>query len=161
LTRPSEVPDPIPFEHDLKHAAYDPDYANRFWRILVEENKIFRDFRSRFIGKASPIHLFWGGFDLAVTRFSGRPAPIHPGTPYGARFVDVEAYSYEVNSCGFWPGGGQVIQPVFYAYTYPEPGEFREYPIKPQEAFYHAGMGEFLLPYEVVRLAKSPYDILM
>ena len=115
-TTPSEVPDPIPFERDRKHATYDPEYANRLWRILVEASRVFKDFRSRFIGKVSPVHFFWGGFDLAVTRFSGRPAPAHPGTPYGAHFVDVEAYSQEVSSCGFWPGGGPVDKPVFYAY---------------------------------------------
>jgi uncharacterized protein DUF5996 len=160
-TTPSEVPDPIPFEQDLKHVSYDPEYANRFWRILVEANRVFKSFRSRFIGKVSPVHFFWGGFDLAVTRFSGRPAPPHPGTPYGAHFVDVEAYSHEVRSCGFWPGGGSINEPVFYAYAYPEPQGFKEYPIQPSEAFYHAGMGEFLLPYDVVRKANSPDDVLL
>lgn len=160
-TTPSEIPDPIPFEQDLKHTTYDPEYANRFWRILVEADRVFKDFRSRFIGKVSPVHFFWGGFDLAVTRFSGRPAPAHPGTPYGARFVDVEAYSHEVSSCGFWPGGGPVDKPVFYAYAYPEPQGFRDYPIQPPEAFYHTGMGEFLLPYDEVRKVKSPDDVLL
>jgi hypothetical protein len=160
-TTPSEVPDPIPFEQDLKHATYDPEYANRFWRILVETTRVFKDFRSQFIGKVSPVHFFWGGFDLAVTRFSGRPAPAHPGTPYGAHFVDVEAYSHEVSSCGFWPGGGLVDKPVFYAYAYPEPQGFKNYPIQPPEAFYHNDIGEFLLPYDVVRTAKSPDDVLL
>ena len=160
-TTPSEVPDPIPFEQDRKHAIYDPEYANRFWRILVEANRVFKDFRSRFIGKVSPVHFFWGGFDLAVTRFSGRPAPTHPGTPYGAHFVDIEAYSHEVSSCGFWPGGGSIDQPVFYAYAYPESQGFKEYPIQPSEAYYHTSMGEFLSPYEVVRTWKSPDDVLL
>jgi len=160
-TTPSEVPDPIPFEQDLKHTAYDPKYANRLWRILVETNRVFKEFRSRFIGKASLVHFFWGGFDLAVTRFSGRPAPEHPGTPYGARFVDIEAYSHEVSSCGFWPGGGPIDNPVFYAYAYPEPQGFKDYPIQPSEAFYHTGMGEFLLPYDVVRMSESPDDVLL
>jgi hypothetical protein len=160
-TTPSEVPDPIPFEEDRKHATYDPEYANRFWRILVEVNMVFKDFRSRFIGKVSPVHFFWGGFDLAVTRFSGRPAPTHPGTPYGARFVDVEAYSHEVSSCGFWPGGGSIDQPVFYAYAYPEPQGFKDYPIQPPGAYYNTDLGEFLLPYDVARTAKSPDDVLL
>lgn len=160
-TTPSEVPNPIPFEQDLKHATYDPEYANRFWRILAEANRVFKEFRSRFIGKVSPVHFFWGGFDLAVTRFSGRPARLHPGTPYGARFMDVEAYSHEVSSCGFWPGGGPVNEPVFYAYAYPEPQGFKNYPVQPPEAFYHTGMGEFLLPYDVVRTARSPDDVLL
>jgi hypothetical protein len=160
-TTPSEVPDPIPFEQDRKHATYDPEYANRFWRILVETNRVFKVFRSRFIGKVSPVHFFWGGFDLAVSRFSGRPAPTHPGTPYGAHFVDVEAYSHEVSSYGFWPGGGSIDQPEFYAYAYPEAQGFKDYPIQPSEAYYHTGMGEFLLPYGVVRTAKSPDDVLL
>ena len=160
-TTPSEVPDPIPFEQDRKHATYDPEYANRFWRILVEANRVFTIFRSRFIGKVSPVHFFWGGFDLAVTRFSGRPAPPHPGTPYGAHFVDVEAYSHEVSSCGFWPGGGPIDSPVFYSYAYPEPQGYKDYSILPREAYYDSSMGEFLLPYDVVRTAKSPDDVLL
>ena len=160
-TTPTEVSDRIPFEQDQKHASYDPEYANRFWRILVESTRVLREFRSRFIGKVSPIHFFWGGFDLAVTRFSGRRAPAHPGTPYVARFVDVEAYSHEVSSCGFWPGGGPVEQPAFYAYAYPEPQGFKDYPIQPPEGFYHTAMGMFLLPYDVVRTAKSPDDVLL
>ena len=160
-TTPSEVPDPIPFEQDRKHATYDPEYANRLWRILVEASRVFKDFRSRFIGKVSPVHFFWGGFDLAITRFSGRPAPAHPGTPYGARFVDVEAYSHEVSSCGFWPGGGPVDKPVFYSYAYPEPQGFKHYPIQPLEVYYHADMGEFILPYDEVSTSKSPDDTLL
>jgi Family of unknown function (DUF5996) len=161
-TTPCEVPDPIPFEQDHKHAAYDPEYANRFWRILVEANKVFTRFRSNFIGKVSPVHFFWGGFDLVVTRFSGRTAPTHPGAPNLAQFVAIEAYSHEVSSCGFWPGGdGPINEPVFYTYAYPEPSGFKDYHIKPSEAFYNTDMHEFILPYEVVRTAKSPDDILI
>ncbi len=160
-TTPCEVPDPIPFEQDQKHVEYDSEYANRFWRILVEASRVLTDFRSRFIGKVSPVHFFWGAFDLAVTRFSGRTAPSHPGAPNLARFVAVEAYSHEVSSCGFWPGGGPVNEPVFYAYAYPEPRGFKDYHIEPPEAFYHKGMNEFLLPYDVVRTAKSPDKILL
>jgi hypothetical protein len=107
---------------------------------------VFTDFRSRFTGKVSPVHFFWGGFDLTVTRFSGRPAPAHPGAPNIPQFVQAEAYSHEVSSCGFWLGGGPVNEPVFYAYAYPEPQGFNDYPTQPPEAFYHIGMGEFLLP---------------
>jgi hypothetical protein len=160
-TKPCEVPDPIPFEQDQKHVAYDPESAHRFWRILVEAGRVLTHFRSRFIGKVSPVHFFWGGFDLAVTRFSGRTAPMHPGAPNLARFVAVEAYSHEVSSCGFWPGGGPVNEPVFYAYAYPEPKGFRDYHIEPPEAFYHTNMNEFLLPYDVVRTAKSPDEMLL
>jgi hypothetical protein len=160
-TTPVEVPDRTPFENDQKHAAYDPEYAQRFWRILVQVSRVLTEFRSRFIGKVSPVHFFWGAFDLAVTRFSGRPAPSHLGVPNCARFVMVEAYSHEVSSCGFWPGGGPVNEPVFYAYAYPEPQGFKDYHIKPAEAFYHTEMSEFLLPYDVVRTAKSPDEVLL
>ena len=160
-TTPVEVPDPIPFEKDQKHASYDPEYAQRFWHILAQASRVLTDFRSRFTGKVSPVHFFWGAFDLAVTRFSGRTAPSHPGASNLARFVAVEAYSHEVSSCGFWPGGGLVDEPAFYAYTYPEPQGFKEYPIQPAGGFYHTGMGEFLLPYDVVRTAKSPDEVLL
>jgi hypothetical protein len=160
-TTPVEVPDRTPFERDRKHAAYDPEYAQRFWRILAQTSRVFAEFRSRFIGKASPVHFFWGAFDLAVTRFSGRQAPSHPGVQNCPRFVMVEAYSHEVSSCGFWPGGGPVNEPVFYAYAYPEPQGFKDHTILPAEAFYHNGMSEFVLPYEVVRTATSPDDVLM
>ena len=160
-TTPVEVPDRTPFENDHKHATYDPEYAQRVWRIMAQASRVFTEFRSRFIGKVSPIHFFWGSFDLAVTRFSGRTAPSHPGVPNCGRFVAVEAYSHEVSSCGFWPGGGPVNEPAFYAYAYPEPQGFKDYPVKPQEAFYHTGMGEFLLPYDVVRNAKSPDEVLL
>jgi hypothetical protein len=160
-TTPVEVPDRTPFERDHKHAAYDPEYAQRFWRILAQTSRVFAEFRSRFIGKASPVHFFWGAFDLAVTRFSGRQAPSHPGVQNCPRFVMVEAYSHEVSSCGFWPGGGPVNEPVFYAYAYPEPQGFKDHTILPAEAFYHNGMSEFVLPYEVVRTATSPDHVLM
>jgi hypothetical protein len=155
------VSDRTPFEQDQKHAAYDPEYAQRVWRILAQASRVLMEFRSRFTGKVSPVHFFWGGFDLAVTRFSGRAAPSHPGVPNCARFVMVEAYSHEVSSCGFWPGGGPVNEPVFYAYAYPEPEGFKDYPIQPAEAFYHTGMSEFVLPYDVVRTSKSPDEVLL
>jgi hypothetical protein len=159
-TTPVEVPDRTPFEQDKKHTSYDPEYVQRFWRILAQASRVLLEFRSRFIGKVSPVHFFWGAFDLAVTRFSGRTAPSHPGAPYCPPFVMVEAYSHEVSSCGFWPGGGPVNEPVFYAYAYPEPQGFKEYPIQPKEAFYHTEMSEFLLPYEVIRTANSD-DVLL
>jgi hypothetical protein len=160
-TTPVEVQDRTPFEKDEKHATYDPEYAQRVWRIMAETSKVLEEFRSRFIGKVSPVHFFWGAFDLAVTRFSGRTAPPHPGAPNMARFVAVEAYSHEVSSCGFWPGGGLINEPAFYSYAYPEPQGFKDYPIQPKGAFYHKEMGEFLLPYEIVRNAKSPDDALL
>jgi hypothetical protein len=160
-TTPVEVQDRTPFEEDFKHVDYDPEYAQRVWRILAQGSRILSEFSSRFIGKVSPVHFFWGAFDLAVTRFSGRTAPLHPGAPNMARFVAVEAYSHEVSSCGFWPGGGPIDEPVFYAYAYPEPQGFKDYSIQPSEAFYHTGMGEFLLPYDVVRMSDSPDKILL
>ena len=161
-TMPQEVQDPIPFEQDDKHAAYDPEYAQRFWRILVQANRVMTAFRSRFIGKCSPVHFFWGSFDLAVTRFSGRRAPEHPGgIPNMADWVTREAYSHEVSSCGFWPGGGTVVEPVFYAYAYPVPEGFKDYPIQPKEAFYSSQMQEFILPYEAVRQADAPDEMLL
>ncbi|MGB7953169.1 MAG: DUF5996 family protein, partial [Candidatus Nitrosopolaris sp.] len=158
---PVEVSDRTPFEKDQKKVAYDPEYAQRVWRILAQTSRVLMKFRSRFKGKASPVHFFWGGFDLAVTRFSGRTAPSHPGVPNCPRFVADEAYSHEVSSCGFWPGGGLVDEPTFYAYAYPEPQGFKDYPIQPQKAFYHLEMCEFLLPYDVVRTAKSPDEVLL
>src|SRR5215204_6375793 len=160
-TTPVEVQDRTPFELDQKHASYDPEYAQRFWRILAEASRVLAEFRSRFVGKVSPVHFFWGAFDLAVTRFSGCTAPSHPGAPNMARFVAVEAYSHEVSSCGLWPGGGPVNEPAFYAYAYPEPQGFKDYPIQPQGAFYQKEMGEFILPYEIVRNASSPDDDLL
>jgi len=162
-TTPVEVADPIPFEEDRQHATYNPEYAQRFWRILVQASRVLTEFRSRFIGKVSPVHFFWGSFDLAVTRFSGRPAPEHPGgIPNMADWVTREAYSYEVSSCGFWPGDGSVDNPpIFYAYAYPEPFGFKEYSIEPESAFYSQDMREFILPYDVVRTAQSPDEVLL
>lgn len=159
-TTPVEVEDRTPFEQDTKHEAYDPEYAQRFWRVLVQGDRVLKKFRSNFIGKVSPVHFFWGAFDLAVTRFSGRRAPDHPGVPNVARFVMVEAYSHEVSSCGFWPGAGLGMS-AFYAYAYPEPEGFKEYPVQPDEAYYHKDFGEFILPYDAVRTAQSPDEKLL
>jgi hypothetical protein len=149
---PVEIPNPIRFDLDTQHASYDPEYANRLWRILVIVEKIFLEFRSRFIGKCSPVHFFWGSFDLAVTRFSGRRAPERPG----ADVITREAYSHEVISAGWWPGGGGVQDPAFYAYAAPEPEGFPQANIQPGKAFYHPQMHEFLLMYDDVRGAASP-----
>lgn len=155
-TMPQEVTDPIPFEQDEQHAAYDPEYAQRFWQILVQADRIMTLFRSRYAGKCSPVHFFWGSFDLAVTRFSGRRAPEHPGgVPNMADWVTREAYSHEVSSCGFWFGGG-AIEALFYAYAYPAPEGFKEYPIQPSTGFYSTDMQEFILPYEAVRQVDDP-----
>ncbi len=156
-TMPCEIPDPIPFEQDNTHSAYDPEAAHKFWRILVWVDQIFKEFRAGFQGKASPVHFFWGSFDLAVTRFSGRPAPERPG----ADSITREAYSHEVSSAGFWPGGGDIKGPAFYSYAAPEPSGFAEQRVGPPEAFYHAQMKEFLLMYDDVRTAASPKDALM
>ncbi len=153
---PDEVAGPIPFAEDRVHASYDPEYAHRFWRILVSTAAVFTEFRSRFIGKCSPVHFFWGSFDLAVTRFSGRRAPERPGTDPITR----EAYSHEVSSVGFWPGGGDIAGPAFYAYMAPEPAGFPEEPVRPNAAFYHRGISEFLLMYDDVRTAASPKQAL-
>ena len=160
-TTPVEVEDRTPFEKDHIHASYDPDYAQRCWRILLQATRVLTIFRSRFIGKVSPVHFFWGAFDLAVTRFSGRPAPQHPGAPNLARFVAREVYSHEVSSCGFWPGGGPIDKPVFYAYAYPEPEGFKAFPLQPKEAFYSEDLKEFLVPYDAVRTAQSPDQVLL
>ncbi len=152
---PVEIEAPIPFEQDYQHAAYDPDAAQRFWRVLVQTDRVFTEFRSRFLGKVSPVHLFWGGLDLAVTRFSGRRAPVHGPVPNIADFVVQEAYSHEVSSLGFWPGG-PLSEPIFYAYAYPEPEGFKETRVEPDGACYSPDLGEFVLPYEVVRTAASP-----
>jgi hypothetical protein len=155
-TQPQEVEAPIPFEKDETHAAYDPDAASRLWRILVQCDRVMGEFRSHFLGKASPVHFWWGAFDLAVTRFSGRPAPEHPGAPNLATWVAREAYSHECSSCGFWPGGGPVPEPVFYSYAYPEPAGFREWQVAPAAAYYSTDLFEYLLPYEAVRTAPDP-----
>ena len=161
-TLPNEVADPVPFEKDGQHASYDPDYANRFWRILVQTDRVFKEFRARFIGKCSPVHFFWGSFDMAVTRFSGRTAPPHPGgVPHLPDVVAREAYSHEVSSCGFWPGGGPVPYPVFYSYAYPAPEGFKDAPVKPSGAFYSTDLGEFILPYDEVRKAGQPDEMLL
>ncbi len=156
-TTPVEVPNPIPFEADRQHAAYDADHANRFWRILVQADRVFTAFRARFIGKVSPVHFFWGSFDLAVTRFSGRPAPSQPG----ADRITQEAYSHEVSSCGFWPGGDGIDKPAFYSYAFPQPDGFAEAPVRPAAAFYDRGLGQFILPYDDVRQAESPDEDLL
>jgi hypothetical protein len=154
---PDEFPNPIPFEKDDVHASYDADAVNRFWRILVWSDSVFKEFRARFIGKASPVQFFWGSFDLAVTRFSGRVAPPRPG----ADPITAEAYSHEVSSVGFWPGGGGVADAAFYAYAAPEPSGFAEYKVRPEAAFYHPELHEFLLMYDDVRRAQSPKDSLL
>jgi len=158
---PVEIEKPVRFEKDQAHRAYDREYVNRFWRILMQTDRIFTAFRARFIGKVSPVHFFWGSFDLAVTRFSGRLAPVHPGAPNVADSVTREAYSHEVSSCGFWPGGGPVDSPVFYSYAYPQPPGFANVPPRPSGAFYSTDFGEFLLPYESVRTAASPDAVLL
>ena len=161
--KPNEVPDhPIRFDRDLAHRAYDPDYANRFWRVLVQADRVFKTFRARFIGKCSPVHFFWGAADLAVTRFSGRTAPDHPGgIPNLPDWVTREAYSHEVSSCGFWPGGGTTPYPAFYSYAYPEPTGFADAPMRPDGAFYSPDLREFLLPYDRVRQSDSPDETLL
>ncbi len=156
-TMPCEVPNPTPFEKDRVHAAYDQDAAHKFWRILVWVDQILKKFRAGFEGKASPVHFFWGSFDLAVTRFSGRVAPERPG----ADSITREAYSHEVSSAGFWPGGGDIKGPAFYSYAAPEPPGFAERRVRPEAAFYHPQMKEFLLMYDDVRAAASPKAALM
>jgi len=160
--KPNEVMDAIRFDQDESHSAYDPEYASRFWRILVQADRVFKRFRSRFIGKCSPVHFFWGAPDLAVTRFSGRQAPEHPGgVPNLPDSIAREAYSHEVSSCGFWPGGGPVPYPVFYSYAYPEPNGFSAAAVKPAEALYSTDLREFILPYDAVRQSASPDDTLL
>jgi hypothetical protein len=155
-TMPNEVPDAVRFEQDTAHASYDADYAHRFWRSLASAHDVFAHFRTGFLGKASPVHFFWGSFDLAVTRFSGRRAPMHPGgVPNLPDAVAREAYSHEVSSAGFWPGGGY-DEAAFYSYAYPPPQGFAEARVKPAAAFWSKELGEFLLPYEAVRSAADP-----
>ncbi|MBB6146002.1 hypothetical protein HNQ77_003972 [Silvibacterium bohemicum] len=157
---PVEIAKPIPFEQDETHKAYDPEYAQRFWRILLQTNRVFTVFRARFIGKVSPIHLFWGALDLACSRFSGRTAPEHPSMAGLPDRVTRDAYSHEVSSCGFWPGAPG-IEPFFYSYAYPEPPGYREYPIAPASGAFDATMGEFVLPYEEVRRSADPDSVLL
>ncbi len=154
---PVEIPNPIRFDQDRQHASYDPEYAQRFWRILVTVDSIFKEFRSRFLGKVSPVHFFWGSFDLAVTRFSGRRAPERSG----ADRITREAYSHEVISVGFWPGGGDMKGAAFYAYAAPEPAGFGRSPVRPPKAFYDPQMSEFFLMYDDARLSESPRDALL
>jgi hypothetical protein len=159
--KPNEIVNPIPFEQDEVHASYDPEYANRFWRVLLQSDRIFTIFRARFVGKCSPVHFFWGAPDLAVTRFSGRLAPTHPGgVPNLPDRVAREAYSHEVSSCGFWPGGGPIAYPAYYSYAYPEPEGFAQAPVRPA-AFYSSDLREFVFPYDEVRNAHSPDDVLL
>ena len=161
-TTPNEVEPAIPFDEDDKHRSYDPEYANRFWRVLLQSARVFQEFRSRFCGKCSPVHFFWGSFDLAVTRFSGRLAPPHPGgVPNLPDAITREAYSQEVSSLGFWPGNAAVPTPVFYSYAYPEPPGFAEAKIQPDAAVYEPKLREFILPYEAVRTAENPDQALL
>jgi hypothetical protein len=153
---PVEIPDPIRFDQDHTHASYDPEYANCFWRVLVSADSVFKEFRGRFIGKASPVHFFWGSFDLAATRFSGRRAPER----LGADSITREAYSHEVISAGFWPGTGDVDS-VFYVYAAPEPQGFAKTSVSPSAAFYSTRFSEFLLPYEAVRNSPSPREAIL
>jgi len=156
-TMPCEIPDPTPFEKDHAHASYDSEAVNKFWRIMVWVDQILKEFRAGFLGKASPVHFFWGSFDLAVTRFSGRRAPERPD----ADSITREAYSHEVSSAGFWPGGGDIKGPAFYSYAAPEPSGFAAAKIRPAAAFYHPQLKEFLLMYDDVRTAASPKNALM
>ncbi|MBB5158450.1 DUF5996 family protein [Saccharopolyspora phatthalungensis] len=159
-TKPREVERAIPFEADTEHAAYRPEHAHLFWRQLLAANRVLTEFRSRFVGKVSPVHFFWGAMDLAVTRFSGRTAPEHPGgAPNCADWVMVEGYSHELSSCGFWPGG--TSEGTFYSYAYPEPAGYAEQPVRPAAANYSAEVGEYLLPYESVRTATDPEGTLL
>ena len=159
---PNEVPDPIPFPEDTEHSAYDAEMANRFWRALVQVDRVFREFRARFLGKASPVHFFWGACDLAVTRFSGRRAPEHPGgIPNLPDEITREAYSHEVSSCGFWPGNDDAPNAIFYSYAYPTPDGFSNATVQPDEAFWLAELGEFVLPYDTVRASDSPDETLI
>jgi hypothetical protein len=160
--RPNEVEDAIPFAEDTVHASYDPDAVNRFWRALVQVDRVFTRFRAGFLGKTSPSHFFWGSFDLAVTRFSGRTAPTHPGG-YPNMPLDVmqEAYSHEVSSAGFWPGSDAMPTPIFYSYAYPTPEGMAESEVKPAAASWSSELGEFVLPYDAVRTADSPEDTLL
>ena len=160
--RPCEIQSAIPFSHDRMHGAYDAGYAQRFWRVLLQADRVLNAFRTGFTGKSSPVHFFWGSFDLAVTRFSGRTAPPHRGgIPGLADAVVREAYSHEVSSAGFWPGGGGIDHAAFYSYAYPEPEGFRTFPVRPEGATYGESLGEFLLPYDVVRAASSPEAALL
>jgi hypothetical protein len=159
---PNEIADAVPFSADRTHRAYDRDCAHRFWRVLLRSHEVMSHFRTAFLGKASPVHFFWGSFDLAVTRFSGRRAPLHPGgVPHLPDAVAREAYSHEVSSAGFWPGGGPIDFAAYYSYAYPAPDKFASMPVRPAEAFFSKELGEFILPYEAVRRARDPKQTLM
>src|SRR6185437_2114138 len=162
-TMPCEIANPVPFDQDTRHAAYNADYANRFWRVLLSTAEVFAHFRTGFLGKSSPVHFFWGSFDLAVTRFSGRKAPVHPGgVPHLPNSVAQEAYSHEVSSAGLWPGGGgPVDDAAFYSYAYPVPEGFATAAVRPAQASFSKDLGEFLLPYEAIRNAANPDAALM
>src|ERR1700761_1536870 len=159
---PNELPEPIKFPLDEKHATYDPQAVRRFFQILVNADRVFKQFRTGFLGKASPVHFFWGSFDLAVTRFSGRRAPKHPGgVPNLPDAVACEAYSHEECSAGFWPGSGAIDYPAFYSYAYPEPKGYRDIKARPEAAFFSEALGEFILPYDAVRTASDPDKALL
>jgi hypothetical protein len=161
-TTPNEVDPAVPFEQNEKDSAYDSESANRFWRVLLQSDRVFKEFRSEFCGKCSPVHFFWGSFDLAVTRFSGRPAPPHPGgVPHLPNAVAREAYSHEVSSLGFWPGNEMMPEPIYYSYAYPEPKGFSEAKVQPAAASYNPQLKEFVLPYEAMRQAASPDQALL
>ena len=161
-TMPNEIENPIPLDRDEEHHFYDREYANRFWRVLVQSDRVFKEFRSRFCGKCSPVHFFWGSFDLAVTRFSGRPAPPHPGgVPHLPDAITREAYSQEVSSLGFWPGNAAMPTPVFYSYAYPEPPGFAGAKVQPPEVYYESKLREFILPYDAVRTDEKPDEVLL
>jgi hypothetical protein len=160
--KPNEVADPIPFRNDEVHASYDSQYANRYWQVLLQADRVFKQFRSRYMGKCSPVHVFWGAPDLAVTRFSGRRAPEHPGGfPNLPDRITRDAYCREVSSAGFWAGGGPISYPAFYSYAYPEPAGFGEASVKPSAAFYSTELKEFILPYDAVRESQSPDETLL
>src|ERR1700730_6106518 len=160
-TVPVELPDPIRFDQDHTHAAYDPGWAHRFWQVLVQVDRVLTLFRSRFTGKVSPVHFFWGSFDMAVTRFSGRRAPLHPGAPSVADRVTLEAYSHEVSSCGFWPGNGGFGQPAFYSYAYAEPAGFPDARVRPEAAFYSLEIQQVIMPYDAARRSEVPEDAVL
>ncbi len=159
-TTPVEVEQQIPFEQDQIHTAYDPEYAHRFWRVLLQADRVMKIFRGRFTGKASPVQFFWGSFDLAASRFSGRKAPTMDRAYHVAKYVMQEAYADEVSSCGFWPGTG-LGEPAFYAYTYPEPPGYAQHPVQPAQAYYHPELKEFILPYEAVRTSGAWDEVLL
>ncbi|MBD0417197.1 DUF5996 family protein [Oryzicola mucosus] len=159
---PNEVPNPIPFVEDDRDRPYDRDAVQRFHQALMAVDKVFNRFRTSFLGKSSPVHLFWGSFDLALTRFSGRRAPLHPGgIPALPDDVAQEAYDREVSSAGFWPGGGGIDYPAFYAYAYPAPGGYRSASVQPEATFWHDGLSEYVLPYDAVQSAADPDEALM